>query len=118
MTINDFPSHGNLSGCTVKGYKACPVCGDRIDSKRLLHGRKCTYGGHRKYLPKDHKFRKQKKLFDGHEEHGQPPIPLTEDEILQWVEYIPNEWGKNKRKRGKDDNMESTHACWKKKSIF
>ena len=74
--------------------------------------------GHRKYLPKDHKFRKQKKLFDGHEEHGQPPFPLFGDEILRRVDSIPNEWGTNKRKRGKDDNMESTLACWKKKLIF
>ncbi|KAL5579062.1 hypothetical protein UlMin_011504 [Ulmus minor] len=89
-TINDFPTYGNLSACTTKGYKACPVCHYRIDSKRLLHGRKCTYGGHRKYLPKDHKFRKQKKLFDGHEEHRQPPIPLTGDEILRWVVDVNN----------------------------
>ncbi|KAI5343319.1 hypothetical protein L3X38_011195 [Prunus dulcis] len=27
-TINDFPAYGNLSGCVVKGYKACPICGD------------------------------------------------------------------------------------------
>ncbi|KAA0064274.1 transposase [Cucumis melo var. makuwa] len=25
-TINDFPAYGNLSGCSVKGYKACPIC--------------------------------------------------------------------------------------------
>ncbi|RVW18016.1 hypothetical protein CK203_112664 [Vitis vinifera] len=25
-TINDFPAYGNLSGCTVKGYHACPIC--------------------------------------------------------------------------------------------
>uniref|UniRef100_A0A9I9ELI6 Uncharacterized protein n=1 Tax=Cucumis melo TaxID=3656 RepID=A0A9I9ELI6_CUCME len=28
-TINDFPAYGNLSGCCVKGYKACPICGDK-----------------------------------------------------------------------------------------
>ena len=25
-TINDFPACENLSGYSVKGYKACPVC--------------------------------------------------------------------------------------------
>ena len=25
-TINDFPTYGNLFGCTVKGYFACPIC--------------------------------------------------------------------------------------------
>ena len=53
----------------------------------------CTYGGHRKYLSKDNKFRKQEKSFDGHDDHGQPFIPLIGDEILQQVECISNEWG-------------------------
>lgn len=26
-TISDFLAYGNLSGCTVKGYYACLVCG-------------------------------------------------------------------------------------------
>ena len=26
-TINDFPTYENLAGCTVKGKRACPVCG-------------------------------------------------------------------------------------------
>ena len=28
--INDFPAYGNLSGCSVKEYKACPICGYNI----------------------------------------------------------------------------------------
>ncbi|CAL9002128.1 unnamed protein product, partial [Prunus brigantina] len=35
-TINDFPAYGNLSGCVVKGYKACPICGDDTP-KEVLH---------------------------------------------------------------------------------
>ncbi|CAL9024620.1 unnamed protein product [Prunus brigantina] len=34
-TINDFPAYGNLSGCVVKGYKTCPICGDDTPSHRL-----------------------------------------------------------------------------------
>ncbi|RVW24553.1 hypothetical protein CK203_090862 [Vitis vinifera] len=33
-TINDFPAYGNLSGCTVKGYFACPICGSETYSHR------------------------------------------------------------------------------------
>ncbi|BBG93712.1 hypothetical protein Prudu_001807 [Prunus dulcis] len=33
-TINDFPAYENLSGCVVKGYKACPICGDDTPSHR------------------------------------------------------------------------------------
>ena len=25
-TINDFPAYGNLSGYSVKGHHACPIC--------------------------------------------------------------------------------------------
>ncbi|RVW59097.1 hypothetical protein CK203_113303 [Vitis vinifera] len=38
-TINDFPAYGNLAGCTVKGYYACPICGEGTYSKRLKHGK-------------------------------------------------------------------------------
>ncbi|CAM8940295.1 unnamed protein product [Rhodiola kirilowii] len=27
-TINDFPAYGNLSGYSIKEYKACHVCGE------------------------------------------------------------------------------------------
>ena len=27
-TINDFPTYGNLSDCTVKGYYAYRICGE------------------------------------------------------------------------------------------
>ncbi|KAL0540929.1 hypothetical protein IC582_020954 [Cucumis melo] len=39
-TINDFPAYGNLSRCSVKGYKACPICEDNISSIRLKYGKK------------------------------------------------------------------------------
>ncbi|KAL0554413.1 hypothetical protein IC582_008334 [Cucumis melo] len=39
-TINDFPTYGNLSGCSVKGYKACPICEDNTSSIRLKYGNK------------------------------------------------------------------------------
>ena len=39
-TINDFPAYGNLCGCSVKGYKACPICGNDTSSIRFPHKRK------------------------------------------------------------------------------
>lgn len=50
-TINDFPAYGNLSGCVVKGYYACPICGEDTYSNRLKHGKKNVYTGHRRFLP-------------------------------------------------------------------
>ncbi|KAL0537024.1 hypothetical protein IC582_025992 [Cucumis melo] len=55
-TINDFPTYGNLSGCCVKGYKACPIFGYNTNSIRLRHGKKITYLRHRRFLARDHPY--------------------------------------------------------------
>ncbi|KAI5324963.1 hypothetical protein L3X38_034036 [Prunus dulcis] len=98
-TINDFPAYGNLSGCVVKGYKACPICGDDTPSHRLKNGHKICYIGHRKWLPINHPYRRQRAAFNGKPEYGIPPEPLTGEEVLHMVEN-------------------GGRVCWKKKSIF
>ncbi|CAL2229710.1 unnamed protein product [Prunus armeniaca] len=98
-TINDFPAYRNLSGCVVKGYKACPICGDDTPSHRLKNGHKICYIGHRKWLPINHPYRKQRAAFNGKPEYGTPPEPLTGEEVLHMVE-------------------DGDKVCWKKKSIF
>ncbi|KAA0054086.1 transposase [Cucumis melo var. makuwa] len=80
-TIIDFPVYGNLCGCSVKGYKACPICEEETSSIRLPHGKKNAYMRHRKYLPSHHPYRRQKKAFDGNQEHGTPPLPLSGERI-------------------------------------
>ncbi|RVX18749.1 hypothetical protein CK203_006964 [Vitis vinifera] len=115
-TINDFPAYGNLSGCVVKGYFACPICGEDTFSHRLKHGKKNSYTGHKRFLPCNHPFRKQKKAFNGKQEFSSPPQPLSGEEILRTIDVISNSWGKNKNSRGKL-NVNTTN-CWKKKSIF
>ena len=60
-TISDFLAYGNLLGCTVKGYFACPIYGEETDSQRLKHGKKNSYTGHRKFLPYNHPY----KAFNG-----------------------------------------------------
>ncbi|CAL9011577.1 unnamed protein product [Prunus brigantina] len=98
-TINDFPAYGNLSGCVVKGYKACPICGDDTPSHRLKNGHKICYIGHRKWLPINHPYRRQSAAFNRKPEYGTPPEPLTGEEVLHMVE-------------------DGDRVCWKKKSIF
>ncbi|CAL2230853.1 unnamed protein product [Prunus armeniaca] len=98
-TINDFPAYGNLSGCVVKGYKACPICGDDTPSHRLKNGHKICYIGHRKWLPINHPYRRQRAAFNGKPEYVMPPEPLTGEEVLHMVE-------------------DGDRVCWKKKSIF
>ena len=37
-TINDFPTYGNLSGYSVKGHHACPICEKDTSYLQLKHG--------------------------------------------------------------------------------
>ncbi|XP_073152786.1 uncharacterized protein [Henckelia pumila] len=115
-TINDFPAYGNLSGCVVKGYHACPICAEKTYSTRLKHSRKMSYTGHRRFLPSCHPYRRQKKAFNGSQEFDPAPEPLTGHEVLERVERINFQPGKMSGKihTKKDDGK----PCWKKKSIF
>ena len=45
-TIKDFPAYGNLSGYSVKGHKACPICEENTTSHQLKNGRKTVYLRH------------------------------------------------------------------------
>ncbi|XP_073121652.1 uncharacterized protein [Henckelia pumila] len=87
-TINDFPAYGNMSGCVVKGYQACSICGEETYSTRLKHSRKMSYTGHRRFLPRNHPYRRQKKAFNGKQEFNPAPKPLTGLEVLERVDKI------------------------------
>ena len=134
-TINDFPAYGNLSGYSVKGYKACPICEENTFSHYLKHSRKVCYMGHRKFLPRIHYFRTWKNAFDGEHEFGLPPEPLTGKEVLNKVCTIQFKVGKpivrpitkrkgRRRRVGNDKlkvsmtNADESISPWKKKSIF
>lgn len=56
---------------------ACPMCGEKTCSKTLKNCKKECFMGHRKYLDRDHAFRRQKKAFNGEPEFGEAPKPLT-----------------------------------------
>ncbi|KAH7837914.1 hypothetical protein Vadar_019504 [Vaccinium darrowii] len=102
-TINDLPAFGNLNGCKVKGFYACPVCGEQTCSHRLKHGKKIIYRGHRRFLSRHHLYRKQKKAFNGEQENREPPVPLSGEEVLRKVEGIETVWGKkNKGQKSRD----------------
>ena len=59
-TINDFPAYGNLSGYSVKGHLACPICEEDTSYLQLKHGKKTVYNRHRKFLPVNHAYRRLK----------------------------------------------------------
>ena len=80
-TINDFPAYGMLSGWSTKGKLACPVCHKHTHSLRLQHCAKQVYMHHRRFLPKNHGWRKKKDWF-GNVELERPLIPLCGSNVV------------------------------------
>jgi len=85
-TINDFPAYGMLSGWSTKGKFACPYCNKDTDYLWLKYGSKHYYMGHRRFLPKGHKWRRNKISFNNQVENRDPPVPLTGEQVLQQYE--------------------------------
>ena len=110
-TINDFPAYGNLSGYSVKGHKACPICEENTAAHQLKHGRKTVYLRHRRFLKRNHPYRRLKKAFNGDQERDEAPNPLTGLQVLEKVNKIHHVFGKTSKKS-------SVTTPWKKKSIF
>jgi len=126
-TINDFPAYADLSGWPNKGEYACPYCMHSIRSKRLKHGKKHCYMGHRRYLPMDHPWRRNKKTFDGTQELECAPHVQSGEEILGQLEGMvfgdesagmANKDKKKKRNKRKKGETSTENVIWKKKSIF
>ncbi|XP_074328426.1 uncharacterized protein LOC141666335 [Apium graveolens] len=99
-TINDFPGYGNLSGYVNKGYRACPVCGDQTVAKYLSRSRKMSYQGHRRYLDLYHPYRRQRTTFNGEQEFGCAPEPLSGEEVLGQQQQLRFSFGKGEAKKG------------------
>ena len=111
-TINDFPAYGNLSGYSVKGHHASPIYEEDTSYIQLKHGRKIVYTRHRRFLKPHHLYRRLKKAFNGSQEHETAPIPLTSEQVFQWVQHLNTIFGKTQKK-------EKSKTCiWKKRSIF
>ncbi|XP_023729236.2 uncharacterized protein LOC111876911 [Lactuca sativa] len=97
-TISDFPAYGNLSGYSTKGSKACPVCEDDTQSLWLKNCKKNVYMDHRRYLPKNHPYRKKKKVFNGKTESTIARPPLRGEIVFSRVENLNITFGKTKGK--------------------
>ncbi|GJX76400.1 putative transposase-associated domain-containing protein [Tanacetum coccineum] len=106
-TINDYPALGTLCGCPYSGFKGCVVCGKDTNCVRLSASSKQSYVGHKRYLPYNHPFRKQKKAFNGQQEFLPALILMTGEQIYNEVQHIENKWGKGKRTNNKaSENQE------------
>ena len=67
---------------------------------------------HRKFLPRDHQYRKKKKLFNGEVEDRVARRPLTGYEVYEQVKGVETVFGKTGQVQGGEDRL------WKKESIF
>ncbi|XP_047949382.1 uncharacterized protein LOC125195248 [Salvia hispanica] len=119
-TISDFPAYSMLSGWSTAGRLACPHCMENTDAFTLERsGKQSWFDNHRKFLPTNHPFRKNKKAFrkntmilDG------PPEPKSGEEILNEIDTLGlvrvmddfNDMNKIVSSRAR--------SGWKKRSIF
>jgi hypothetical protein len=132
-TINDFPAYGNLSGYTVKGHSACPICEKETSFQQLKNGKKTVYLRHRKFLERYHPYRRLRKAFNGDQENDVAPTPLTGKEVYERQRAINVVFGKSQKPKekvpkAKRKNVESQKKkcqkqpavknIWKKKSVF
>ncbi|XP_060962267.1 uncharacterized protein LOC133032365 [Cannabis sativa] len=115
-TVNDFPAPSSLSGWSGQGYKACPTCNEDTTSIRVIG--KTSYVGHRRFLPSNHRFRRDTN-FDGEIERRHPPRRFTCEEILEQVnKLVPQIPGKHEQFGGVKRRRVAEDQNWRKKSIF
>ena len=96
-TINDFPAYWNLNEYSVKGHHACPICEENTSYIQLKHGRKIVYSRHHRFLTPNHPYRRLKKAFNGSQDHDIVPIPLTGEQVYQWVQHLNTVFGKTQK---------------------
>lgn len=71
--------------------------------------------GHRRYLPKNHNWRRSKQ-YDGKVEHRPPPVIMDGEEILQQVNLL--NFPVLSKHPNKRDKKRKRSLNWNKKSIF
>lgn len=116
-TINDFPAYGMLSGWSTAGRLSCPYCMEQSKAKTLKHGRKTSFFDcHRRFLPMDHPYRRNKNNFTKNkQENAPPPEILLGDQVWERVSMFP--------KVPQNGNVIHTDGYghehhWNKQSIF
>ena len=111
-TISDFPGYAMLSGWSTKGKLACPVCHYETSSNYLKHSKKMCYMNHRKFLDPTHKWRLDKRRFNGETEMGSIPEILSGTDIEELLRGFKNRFGDKTKKPRKSDDP------FKKRSIL
>ncbi|KAM2859810.1 hypothetical protein COP2_025183 [Malus domestica] len=85
-TVNDFPAYAMVSGWSIRGYMACPICKEDVTSS--WYAGKVCYLGHRIWLPWDHKWREKDKEFNGEKEHRLRTREWSGAQILEQLNHL------------------------------
>lgn len=88
-TMHDWPGLGSCSGLKVSGYGACHKCGPTMVGRRSIQLKKVVYHEHRRWLPMDHPFRRDRRHWR-HVELGTKPIEPTLEEWRTRLEEAKN----------------------------
>jgi len=114
--INDFPAYGMLSGWGIHGKLACLHCMEHTKAFRLYHGGENSwFDSHRRFLPNDYAFRRNKNAFKkGEVDMDVPPPKLTPIEVWNRVKGYPKVTESGVQKI---DGYGEWHN-WTKRSIF
>jgi hypothetical protein len=84
-TINGFPAYGMVSGWSTHGKLACPYCMEN-NKAFMLRNKASFFNYHRRFLPPNHRYRKNKNdFFVGRVEKDVAPPCLSGEELLDVV---------------------------------
>jgi len=116
-TISDFPAYGLISGLCCKGYKGCPCCGPETEARmaktgdllanRRSRGSKIVYGGIRRYLPRHHPYRRNKR-FNGQVEHRNAPLIMSGQDVIRFAAWRQSYLDLGGKENAKDDPVHCT----------
>jgi hypothetical protein len=86
-TINDFPAYGMVSGWSTHGKLTCPYCIENNKAFMLTNGGKASFFYcHRRFLPHNHRYRKNRKdFFVGKVENDVAPSCLSDEKLFDVV---------------------------------
>lgn len=91
LTIADYPAHGMISGQVTRGFMACTRCGKNMDKNWSKALQCCKYLGHRRFLPRGHPYRCQRRFiaqFDQKPETRLAPECITREQYIEWGEEV------------------------------
>jgi hypothetical protein len=112
LTIQDYRALANTPGRSTKGPTTRVTCMDDPASLWLPKSRKTIYMRHRRFLRRNHPYRRMKEQFDGTIDKGATPRPLTYHEVFDKVKDVNVLLGKGQNKHPHEKSV------WKEKSVF